>query len=104
MLGSKRSKKMTKFLVSVYEANQAYGGPEEGGWWYDVGELVRTVRTFASRGEASTYCRRMNALLKRTLNKDRAPLSSVVCDGWYVARVDTDIAPQYYPTETPYYC
>jgi len=26
------------FVVQMYETGQAYGGPEEGGWWYDYGE------------------------------------------------------------------
>jgi len=27
-------------FVGVYEVHRSYGGPEEGGWWYDSGELV----------------------------------------------------------------
>lgn len=26
------------FVVQMYEVGQAYGGPEEGGWWYSYGE------------------------------------------------------------------
>lgn len=26
-------------FLAVYETNLAYGGPEEGGWWYTEGEL-----------------------------------------------------------------
>lgn len=26
------------FVVQMYETGRAYGGPEEGGWWYDYGE------------------------------------------------------------------
>lgn len=29
-----------QYVVAVYETDRAYGGPEEGGWWYTVGELV----------------------------------------------------------------
>lgn len=29
--------------VSVYNRSQHYGGPEEGGWWYDVNTLVGSV-------------------------------------------------------------
>ena len=25
------------FHLNEYVANRAYGGPEEGGWWYDTG-------------------------------------------------------------------
>ena len=31
---------------TVYLIDRAYGGPEEGGWWYDTGERVRIIRTF----------------------------------------------------------
>jgi len=27
--------------VNAYRVSRAYGGPEEGGWWYDVGEPHR---------------------------------------------------------------
>lgn len=26
--------------VNVYEVSRAFGGPEEGGWWYDTGNLL----------------------------------------------------------------
>lgn len=28
--------------VAVYEIDRAYGGPEEGEWWYTTGELVHS--------------------------------------------------------------
>jgi hypothetical protein len=31
-------------FINVYEIFQSYGGPEEGGWWYNVGTLVRSVQ------------------------------------------------------------
>lgn len=34
---------MVKY-VNVYSIDRAYGGPEEGGWWYDTGDVVHTVR------------------------------------------------------------
>lgn len=30
--------------VNVYRVDRCYGGPEEGGWWYDVYECVESVR------------------------------------------------------------
>jgi hypothetical protein len=30
-----------QWFVAVYEITQCYGGPEEGGWWYHSGELIR---------------------------------------------------------------
>ena len=29
--------------LAVYEVDRAYGGSEEGGWWYDTGRLVACV-------------------------------------------------------------
>jgi hypothetical protein len=29
--------------VNAYEVTRAYGGSEEGGWWYDVGEPLASV-------------------------------------------------------------
>lgn len=30
--------------ANVYRVSRCYGGPEEGGWWYDVGEPLESVR------------------------------------------------------------
>ena len=32
-------------FVNVYKTGRAYGGAEEGGWWYDYGELYKSYRT-----------------------------------------------------------
>ena len=29
--------------VNAYSVSRHYGGPEEGGWWYDVGEPLASV-------------------------------------------------------------
>lgn len=38
--------------VNVYAVTRHFGGPEEGGWWYDVGELVEDVETTLEEAEA----------------------------------------------------
>lgn len=31
------------FRATIYESHYAYGGPEEGGWWYDaLGDVVES--------------------------------------------------------------
>ena len=32
-----------RFYVNVYLLNRQYGGPEEGGWWYDTGEPLSSM-------------------------------------------------------------
>ena len=43
--------------VALYAISRAYGGPEEGGWWYDTGELCAPwhVRGFDNYEEAKEY-------------------------------------------------
>ena len=40
------------FSVAIYEVSRAYGGAEEGGWYYDEGSRINeTVRTFRNTPE-----------------------------------------------------
>lgn len=91
------------YFVSVFLIDRAHGGPEEGGWWYDCGELVRTCRLFKSSGQAYDFCRRMNDKLAKTLNKGRRPISSVASDGIFEARVDHARVPNRFPESRPHY-
>lgn len=91
------------YVVAVYLADRAYGGPEEGGWWFDTGELVRAVRRFKSEERAIAYCRRLNHLLDVTLNKGRRPKSSVISEGVFEAQLSEGEPPTRYPTERPHY-
>lgn len=40
------------YAVAVYAMERKYGGPEEGDWWYDAGELVAIAT--ADSDEAAT--------------------------------------------------
>jgi len=94
------------WIVAVYAAELAWGGPEEGGWWYDVGSLVRIVRTFASEERAYAYARRLNGKLQSRVicpNYGKREKSSVLSDGVYEASVYQDHAPKGYPAERPHY-
>lgn len=42
---------MPRYWVTVYAVGRKYGGPEEGGWWYDTGRVVLT-RPCATLAEA----------------------------------------------------
>lgn len=33
---------MSTLWVNVYKVTRHYGGPEEGGWWYNAGEPIHT--------------------------------------------------------------
>ncbi len=94
------------YYVNLYETDRAYGGGEEGGWWYDCGEFIRAhTFMFTSRRDA---CDRRDLLQERTdvIGNDprgsRADLSSVTCEGRLCWNVES--APgQSYPDHRPHY-
>ena len=42
------------FAIAFYEIGLAYGGPEEGSWWYETGEIVRLISITRTEGAALT--------------------------------------------------
>lgn len=50
--------------VSIYRTYQAYGGPEEGGWWKSYYELEGSV-PFATQEQAQDYVEHAELLVKR---------------------------------------
>jgi hypothetical protein len=98
---------MTTYIIAVYDADRAYGGGEEGGWWYDTGVLARIVKTFKNAEKAYAYCRRLNVRLESRRigpNVDRKyELGSVCCEGVFQAEVHEDCAPAHYPATRPRY-
>ena len=36
-------------VVNVYATDMRYGGPEEGGWYYEVGEPVKGICVFSKK-------------------------------------------------------
>ena len=91
------------YIVAVYLVDKAYGGPEEGGWWYDTGEQVKLIRIFKNEEKAYIYTNRMQRLIDKSLNKGRRPISSMASTGRYYAEVHKDTAPKFYPATTPHY-
>lgn len=48
------------YFISEYTVTLNYGGPEEGGWWYDWNEYEVTVDRAGTQDEAYAIARRMN--------------------------------------------
>ena len=95
-----------QWIVAVYDCALGYGGPEEGGWWFDTGSLTRIVRVFASEDRAYQYCRKLNTRLRcRTWgpNEGKRDKSSVLSDGFFEACVYMDHAPKGFPDVRPHY-
>lgn len=92
------------YVIGLYLVDRKYGGPEEGGWWYDAGELQTTLKAFPTSEKAHAYADRYNALLKRFVNRGRRrDLGSVCCEGAYQAHVHHIVVPLRFPATRPYY-
>lgn len=88
------------WAVAMYEAGSAYGGPEEGGWWYNVGELIEhhRIRFFDNYAEAKAYYNEMWDLAKEWNEEIRG------YDYHYVVEGFTEMMPHHhFPEKRPYY-
>lgn len=55
--------------ISKYHVTRHYGGPEEGGWWYDRHEFIHVIHQIADENLAYALARELNA--KAKLNKEQ---------------------------------
>lgn len=101
------------YTVAVYLEDRAYGGPEEGGWWYDCGQRIDSAdehgernvpKIFTDEDEASAFAREVNARLNEGVNRlRRSDVNSVLSEGRYCARVCDGYPEPHYPAVTPHY-
>ena len=61
-------------FVSLYETSRAYGGPEEGGWWYTNYNL-ESSKKFYDREEAENFAERLEGEIEQQ-NLNEESLSS----------------------------
>jgi hypothetical protein len=82
--------------VAIYETHRAYGGPEEGGWFYDCGEWVMRSKTrvFEDYDQAVAY----QAALREWLRAEGCS-----ADLW-VRGYTEQMPPAYFPSRRPRYC
>lgn len=86
------------FWLNVYNVQRCYGGPEEGGWYYDAGELLLSVPLLDCIDEAAVRAE----LEKEYSNEGRYPAYSVLSDGAY--RITRSFEQgRNYPEERPHY-
>ena len=85
--------------IHLHNVNHQYGGPEEGGWWYEVGQAYQTHFIFNKK-----QC--INRLLDLTQDLelyDQPPID----DSRGFTALHATLSSGYamdYPTERPHYC
>lgn len=89
----------SNIYVNVYLVERCYGGPEEGGGWYDAGEPIesRAVDTLQEADDERTWLEKY-----RYSNAERAPLHSARSAGEYRVDIETHFA-RSFPKEKPHY-
>jgi hypothetical protein len=93
------------YSVAVFLVDRAYGGPEEGGWWYDYGipseDHAHLTRWTHNRKQADRATHKLEAQIAGD-NEGRREISSVLSDGEY--RVCITLGqPKPWPQHRPHY-
>ena len=92
--------------VAIYEAGLSYGGPEEGGWWFEQGTLQELpVLYFDNRSDAIAAMNFVQDLMDVSpeWNKNRPAISSVNSYGVFRARINDGHPVKHYPARRPHY-
>jgi hypothetical protein len=90
--------------LTIYAAlrDRAYGGPEEGGWYYTTETPVKTFRTEVPFHEAMKINDKVKERFYEFFNIGRPKISSVLSQGEYELCVCIG-EPKGYPETRPYY-
>lgn len=93
----------TVYFVNEYQTDRKFGGPEEGGWWYDTGRFVRCRGIFLSSSAAQDLRDRIeNDELPERRRGLHSP-SSMLSEGLWPEVVVEDHYGCDYPDHIPHY-
>lgn len=87
------------YYVNVYEVDQGYGGPEEGGWWFSIGIPVEEACEVYETPEAAEIARKVLA----EQYPDTGQQYSVLGGADYAVQIE-DHPPRAWPETRPHYC
>lgn len=90
-------------FVNVYYTDSGYGGPEEGGWYYDTGSLDSSYPVKGTEDEVRARLHEVQEIVdKRNEDEGNHKPSSVLCNGWLACWIE-DHPGKSYPEHRPYY-
>ena len=94
---------MSRYIyVNVYETDRVYGGPQEGGWYYDAGSPVKSMPV--PRARAKRLLARVRERLEAINREDgRRPGWSVLSRGDYLHAWIENHPGREYPEHRPTY-
>lgn len=96
------------YYVHKHEVQQMYGGPEEGGWWFDSGVPVEgwIPEPFENEEDAYARCRELNELeYERAKKEESYEYTSVLSyrSTHYSFDVTESSIPRAFPEYRPHY-
>jgi hypothetical protein len=87
-------------FINIYGVTRAYGGPEEGGWWYDCGEPLASIPICV--GMSDSDLERLRLEIRQ--NQDQILRLIPWADRYERISVNLDMRPgRYWPLEKPHY-
>ena len=90
------------YYLNEYEIGRAYGGPEEGGWYYDYGKFIRCHGTYRYKLQADLELAAKCGYLEELREGLHSP-DSVLSEGnWPVIYIEKE-AGQSFPQTIPHY-
>lgn len=89
-----------EIFVNVYLVGRAFGGQEEGGWWYDYGRPLESTRVETWAGAEAL--KKMFLESERYSNGGRRSRSSVIGDEEFEVYFEDHFA-ECFPKEIPHY-
>ena len=91
---------IVRLYINVYLVDRAYGGQEEGGWYYECGQPVESRLADNGDQAAAMYCDRV--IYWKHHNKGRREISSVLSTGRFLVRREANFA-RHFPETIPHY-
>jgi hypothetical protein len=89
--------------VGIYHIERLYGGPEEGGWWYNQRTLVSKVKAFDPE-KVDAFVERAQQCLDTWHPDNHISLGSTSCECHYrVQCFDNELPHKCSPEHKPHY-
>lgn len=84
--------------ITVFLHDRVYGGPEEGGWYYEAGDVQTRVEVQSAEEQAVI----LKIFNRNYSNEGRPSVSSVLSQGQYEIRISKAMI-ENYPEVIPHY-
>jgi hypothetical protein len=92
---------MTVFTAQ-YRMDRVFGGPEEGGWWYNTGQRQKEIQQHQTEEKAYAFINKKNEEFKKDYT-GRGLSSMAYNHDFYRYMVFHFEPPKHFPEERPYY-